>query len=53
MAFDIRKDKIIRKVKNLKIENKLIIICGLALIILVFGIYGIGFNVNEFIYSKF
>ena len=52
-VFDIRKDKIIKKVKNLKIENKLIIICGLALIILVFGIYGIGFNVNEFIYSKF
>lgn len=53
MIFDIRKDKIIKKVKNLKIENRLIIICGLALIILVFGIYGIGFNVNEFIYSKF
>ena len=52
-VFDIKKDKIIRKVKNLKIENKLIIICSLALIILVFGIYGIGFNVNEFIYSKF
>ena len=52
-VFDIKKDRIINKVKNLKIENKLIIICGLALIILVFGIYEIGFNVNEFIYSKF
>ena len=39
--------------KKINDEIKLILICTLATIILVFGIYGIGFNVNEFIYSRF
>lgn len=53
ITFDIKKEKIISKIKNYKLEGKLAIIGTLALIVLVFGIYGIGFNVSEFIYSKF
>lgn len=45
--------KIKTKIVNSKIEIKLIIILLLTLLILVFGIYGIGFNVDDFIYSKF
>lgn len=51
--FDIRKDKIIEKIKNTTTERKLILALSLSLIILVFGIYGIGFHVTDFIYSKF
>lgn len=38
---------------KLKKENKYIIICILLLVIAVFGVYGLDFNVSEFIYSKF
>ena len=51
--FDTKKDSIIQKIKNMKLETKILMIGSLGIIILVFGIYGIGFNVNEFIYSKF
>ena len=51
--FDAKKHSIITKIKNMKPETKFAIIGTLGIIILVFGIYGIGFNVNEFIYSKF
>lgn len=52
-VFDGNKNKIINKVKQISPETRTSIICGLGLIVLVFGIYGIGFNVNEFIYSRF
>ena len=32
---------------------KTAVICLLALIVLVFGVYGIGFNAEAFIYSRF
>lgn len=51
--FDGNSEKIINKFKSKSFDFKLIIFCSLTLIVLVFGIYGIGFNVNEFIYSKF
>lgn len=51
IKFDGSKYK--EKIKSKTTEQKLIIICTISLIILVFGIYGIGFNVTEFIYSKF
>lgn len=51
--FDTKKHSIIEKLKNMKPETKLAVIGTLGIIVLVFGIYGIGFNVNEFIYSKF
>lgn len=51
--FDCNKDKIMEKQKKMSPELKTIIICTFILLIFVFGIYGIGFNVSEFIYSKF
>ena len=51
--YDGNKNKIMEKTKNISKNTKLAIICILALIVLTFGIYGIGFNVNEFIYSRF
>jgi hypothetical protein len=29
------------------------VICALGLLVLIFGMYGIGFNATEFIYSRF
>ncbi|MFA6327340.1 MAG: MBOAT family O-acyltransferase [Bacilli bacterium] len=53
--FIIDKKQLLIKDKLLKIslEFKLIILGTMILFILLFGIYGIGFNVNEFIYSNF
>lgn len=45
--------KIKLKLTKLACEKKIIIIGSLILIILLFGIYGLGFEVSEFIYSKF
>ena len=44
-----------KKGPYLKISNnkKLILIGTLILIVLVFGVYGIGFQVEQFVYSKF
>ena len=52
-VYDGNKIKIIEKTKNISKNAKLAVICTFALIVLTFGIYGIGFNVNEFIYSRF
>ncbi len=52
-TFDGNKNKIMPKIKELSKNKKLAILCTMSLIVLVFGIYGIGFNVNEFIYSRF
>jgi len=51
--FDSKKDKIVEKLKNKQVATKLAIIGTVGIIVLVFGVYGIGFHVNEFIYSKF
>ena len=51
--FDGNKNKIIPKVQNSKLEVKTILICVMLLLVLILGIYGIGFNVNNFIYSNF
>ena len=51
--YDANKDRIKGKITKMNQHKKLILICLSILIILTFGIYGIGFNVNEFIYSKF
>jgi len=29
------------------------VVCALGLLVLIFGMYGIGFNASEFIYSRF
>lgn len=51
--FDCNKEKIVEKIKHISPEMKTILICTCILCVFVFGIYGIGFNVSEFIYSKF
>lgn len=51
--YDYNKIKIINKIKNYSSSQKLFITCSLIIILIVFGVYGIGFNVDDFIYSKF
>ena len=52
-VFDGNKSKIIQKVKKWSPEVKTIILCSILLCIFILGIYGIGFQVDDFIYSKF
>ena len=52
-AFDGNKEKIIPKLHGVKLETKTVFIGIMALIVAVLGIYGIGFEVSNFIYSKF
>ena len=51
--FDTKKDKIIPILSNKKVATKFAIIGTASMLVLVFGIYGIGFEVNDFIYSRF
>ena len=53
IIYDLKRKWINTKIKNLKPEQKLILFAGLVWIILIFGMYGIGFNASEFIYNKF
>lgn len=53
IIYDLKREWIHSKIKNLKTEQKLILFAGLVWIILIFGMYGIGFNASEFIYNKF
>ena len=46
------KNNILEKINASSIEVKTIIICAFILIILTFGLYGIGFNASDFIYSR-
>lgn len=51
LIIDYKKDTL--KNINISLEKKLVINLTLFLLILVFGVYGIGFEVDEFIYSRF
>lgn len=53
ITYDLKREKINSKIKNLSIERKLIIFAVSVWIVLVFGMYGIGFNASDFIYNKF
>ena len=53
ITYDLKREKINSKIKNLSTERKLIIFAVLVWIVLVFGMYGIGFNASDFIYNKF
>lgn len=53
IILDIEKKDIISKLQECSYSSKLLLTLTLVLICLVFGIYGIGFNVTDFIYSKF
>lgn len=51
--YDGNKTKIKSRVSNISPELKTAFLCTMVLLLLVFGIYGIGFNAEEFIYSNF
>ena len=53
ITYDLKREKINSKIKNLSTERKVIIFAVLVWIVLVFGMYGIGFNASDFIYNKF
>ena len=53
IIYDLKREKINSKLKSLKTEHKLILFAGLVWVVLIFGMYGIGFNASEFIYNKF
>ena len=52
-VFDGNKNKILPKLQNAKLELKTIFIGIMLLIVLILGVYGIGFEVSNFIYSNF
>lgn len=51
--YDGNQIKILDKASKISNPTRLAIICALALIVMIFGVYGIGFEVTEFIYSRF
>lgn len=51
--FDVRQDRFKAAFAAMRPAGKTAVICVLALTVLVFGMYGIGFNASEFIYSQF
>lgn len=53
IIYDLNKEKINSRIKNLKTENKILVFAILVWIVLIFGMYGIGFNASDFIYNKF
>lgn len=52
-GFDLFRGRIHSWFRGLCLAGKTAVICALALIVLVFGMYGIGFNAEAFIYSRF
>ena len=52
-GYDLYGDKIRNYYTKITPAGKLAVIGSLALLVLVFGLYGIGFNSEAFIYSKF
>ncbi|MBR3972819.1 MAG: MBOAT family protein [Oscillospiraceae bacterium] len=52
-GYDVFRDRIEKKFHSLCSAGRLAVIGALGLVILVFGMYGIGFNAEEFIYSRF
>lgn len=53
IIYDLKREKINSIIKNSSTERKIIIFASLIWIVLVFGMYGIGFNASDFIYNKF
>jgi len=50
---DIRRSKLGQWYTNLHPAAKTTLVCTMGLVVLVFGVYGIGFNAEAFIYSRF
>lgn len=53
MFYDYYREKLRNCFKTFTPAGKTAVICAAALIVLIFGMYGIGFNAEEFIYSRF
>ena len=51
--YDVNKNKILKNLKKLRVEFKTVLLCTSIILVIIFGIYGIGFEVTDFIYSKF
>lgn len=51
--FEKYQEQIILKLKKWSLEKKIILTGSILLMVLILGIYGIGFQMEEFIYSKF
>ena len=52
-GYDVYRERIEKRYQSLCPAGRLAVIGALGLVILVFGMYGIGFNADEFIYSRF
>ena len=50
---DIRQQQLNSRFAGMKPESRVAVICALGMAVLVFGMYGIGFNAADFIYSQF
>lgn len=50
---DLKKEQLGRFYLGLSPAGRTAVLCTAALVVLIFGMYGIGFNAEEFIYSKF
>ena len=51
--YDLKKEKLHTFFEKCSLESKILILGTLCILVLLLGIYGIGFEVNDFIYSKF
>ena len=51
--YDFKKEKLHTFFEKCSLESKILILGTLCILVLLLGIYGIGFEVNDFIYSKF
>ena len=51
--WDFRGTPLARKWENWGLAMRLALICALVLVVLIFGMYGIGFDAQAFIYSRF
>ena len=52
-TFDAKKATAVSKIKQKSPEFKTALLCTVILLIIVFGIYGLGFNAADFIYGNF
>lgn len=52
-SFDVSREKLTGKFRALCPAARVALACALGLTVLVFGMYGLGFDAGEFIYSRF
>ncbi len=52
-VYDCKREILCQKIHDLCPAGRTAVVCTLALIVLVFGMYGIGFHASAFIYSQF